>query len=67
MSKSFLKASGLIWDAMLQMTKAELKLIPNSDMYIFLEKGTIGGVYYISNRYSNANNKYLKSDDLKKE
>ena len=30
-------------------------------MYKFFEKGTKGGIYYISNRYSKASNKYLKS------
>ena len=34
-------------------------------MYIFFEKVTRGGISYISNRYSKANNKYLKSYDLK--
>ena len=55
------------WDAMLNMKKVELKLIPDPDMYILLEKGTRGGVTYISNRYSKANNKYLKSYDPKQE
>ena len=49
------------------MTKVELELIPDSNMYIFFEKGTRGRVSYISNRYSKANNKYLKSYDPKPE
>ena len=36
-------------------------------MYIFFEKGTRGRISYISNRYSKANNKYLKSYDPKEE
>ena len=60
-------APTLTWDAILNMTKVELKLIPNPDMYLFLEKGMTGGVSYISKRYSKANNKYLKSYDPKQE
>ena len=52
---------------MLNMTKVKLELIPDSDMYIFFEKGTRGGVSYISNRYSKANNKYLKFYNPKQE
>ena len=48
-------------DAMLNMTKFELKLISDAGMYLFFEKGRIDGVSYISTRYSKANNKYLKS------
>ena len=51
---------------MLNMTKVELELIPDPDMYIFPEKSTRGGVSHISNRYSKTNNKYLKSCDPKK-
>ena len=47
------------------MTKVELKLIPDPDMYIFFEKGTRGGVFCISNGYSKANNKYMKCYDPK--
>ena len=31
----YLSATGLSWDAMLEMTKIELELIPDPDMYIF--------------------------------
>ena len=63
----YLNAPALSWDAMLNMTKVELQLISDLDMYIFFQKGMRGGVSYISNRYSKANNKYLKSYDLQKE
>ena len=36
-------------------------------MYIFFEKGTRGGVSYISGRYSKSNNKYRNSYDPKPE
>ena len=49
------------------MTKIKLELIPDPGMYILFEKGTRGGISYISNRYSKANNKYLKSHDSKQE
>ena len=47
----YLSAAAMSWDAMLNMTKVELKLIPGPDMYIFFEKRTRGGVSCISNRY----------------
>ena len=60
-----LNAPALSWDGILNMTKVELELIPDADMYIFFEQDTRGGVSYISNRYSKANNKYLQSYDPK--
>ena len=51
--------SALSWDAMLDMTKIKFELISDLDMYIFFEKGMRGGVSYIYNRHSKANNKYL--------
>ena len=61
----YLSAPSLYWDAMLNMRKVELKLIPDPDMYISFKNGTRGGASYISNRYSKDNNKYLKSYDPK--
>ena len=52
---------------MLKMTKIKLELIPDHDMYKIFEKGTRGGISYISNRYCRANSKYLKSYDPKQE
>ena len=48
---------------MFKMKNIELELIPDPDMFIFFEKGTRPRAFYISNRYSKANNKYLKSYD----
>ena len=56
-----MSAPALSLDAMLNMTKVELELISDAYMYLFFQKGMRGGVSYISNRYSKANNKYLKS------
>ena len=55
-SSHYLSAPGLIWDAMLNMTKVELELIPDADMYLFFEKGMRGGVSCICKTYSKANN-----------
>ena len=49
------------------LTKIKLEPIPDPDMYIFFEKGTRGEISYISNGYTKANNKYLKSYDPKQE
>ena len=62
-----MSAPCLSWDAMLKMKNIELELITDPDMYISFEKGTRGGIYFISNRYSKANNKYLKSYDPREE
>ena len=62
-----MSAPGLSWDAMLKMAKIKLELITDPDMYIFFEIGTRGGVSYISNRYSKAKNKHLKSYDPRQE
>ena len=63
----YLRAPALSWHAMLNMTKVEPELITDFDMYIFFEKRPRGGVSYISNKYSKANNKYFKSYEPKQE
>ena len=61
----YLSARALSWYPMRIMTKVKLEFISDPAMYIFFDKGIRGGVYYISNIYSKANNKYLKSYDPK--
>ena len=58
---------GLSWDAMLKMTGIKLDLISDIDMHLFIEKGMGGGISYISERYSKANIKYMKSYDSSEE
>ena len=53
----YLSTPGLCWDAMLKMTKIELELNSEPDMYLLFEKSTEGGISYISSRYNKANNK----------
>ena len=50
-----------------QAWHSSLKLLSEFDMYIFFEKGTRGGISFISNRYIKANSNYLKSYDPKQE
>ena len=50
---------GLSWDAMLKMTGVKLEEMSDIDQYLFIEKGTRGGVSYITKRYAKANNKYM--------
>ena len=58
---------GLSWDAMLKMTDVEFEKISDIDMYLFIENGLNGGIYYITKRYANENNKYMKYYDPKKQ
>ena len=52
---------------MVKMTKIEVELIPDSDMYIFFEKGRRGRLSFICVRYSKANNKCSKSYETEQE
>ena len=53
-------APGLAWDACLKMTGVQLELLSDADMLLMFEKGIRGGISIISNRYGEANNKYMK-------
>ena len=53
-------APGLAWDACLKMTDISLELLNDVNMLLMFEKGIRGGISIISNRYGEANNKYMK-------
>ena len=44
---------------MLKMKGIKLEKISNIDQYLFIEKGTRGGISYIAKRCAKANNKYM--------
>ena len=52
---------GIAWDACLKMTKQQLELITDPDMYLFYERGKRGGMSFICHRYAEANNKYMEN------
>ena len=62
----FFSYLGLSWDAILKMTGVRLEKIVDIAMYLFIEKRLKGGISYIAQRYSEANNKYMKNYDPKK-
>ena len=58
---------GLSWDTMLKMTGIKLEKVSDIDQYLFIEKGTRGGISYIAKRYAKANNKYMSDYDSNKQ
>ena len=51
---------------MLKMTDIKLEKISVIDIYLFIKKGTRGGISYIAKRYAKANNKYMNDYDQEK-
>ena len=59
----YLSSLALSRKAIVNMTKIELDFILDLNMYLSFEKGMRGADSYAPNKYSKANNKYLKSYD----
>ena len=60
-------APGLSWDVMLKMTSVKLEKICDTDIYLFIEKVSRGGISYIAKKYAKANNKYMSDYDSNKQ
>ena len=63
----FLSATGLAWQACLKKTGIKLELLTDVNMLSMVEKGIRGGICHAIHRYTEANNKYMKNYDKKKE
>ena len=60
---NYFSGAGLSWSAALKMSKVELHLLQNADMYTFFERGIRGGISMICKRYARANNPNCREYD----
>ena len=58
----YFTSPGLSWDACLKITGVQLELLNDPEMLLMFERCIRGGISMISNRYGEANNKYMRRD-----
>ena len=63
----FLSAPGLAWKACFKKTEIRLELLTDIDMTFMLEKRIRRRMCHATNRYTKANNKYMKNYNKNKE
>ena len=63
----FLSLPGLAWQACLKKTSIEIELLIDYDMLLMVEERIRGGICHSIQRYTKANNKYMKNYDESKE
>ena len=63
----FLSAPALTWQACLKKTEIKIKLLTDIPMLLMIEDGIRGAITHAIHRYAEANNKYIKNYDEKKD
>ena len=56
---NYLTLAGLTLDAFLKYSGVRLELLTDLDTFLFIEDAIKGGIYVISHRFAEANNKYM--------
>ena len=59
----FLSASGLAWEACLKKAEVKLELLTDFHILLMVEEGIRGEICQSTNRYTKANNNYMKNYD----
>ena len=59
----FLSASGLAWEACLKKAEVKLELLTDFHILLMVEEGIRGEMCQSTNRYTKANNNYMKNYD----
>ena len=62
----FISVPGLVWELALKKTRVKLDFLTEINMLLMVEKGIREGICQSTCQYTNANNKYMKDYEKKK-